>query len=125
MSTVNNKDRELSKILGYGMVEAPAELELLIKKRIAAEVVEPKRSNMGIVTGWFPVTVSLVGLIYGILTSISAFFPGFGSAHEAITKVLTFILSPTVMMIALSVIVLILLDSLLERRIGKTLVKLG
>ena len=125
MSTVNNKDRELSKILGYGMVEAPVELDLLIKKRIAAEVVEPKRSYMGIFAGWVPAVISVVGLIFGIITSIFVFFPQFGGALEVVNKVLSFIVSPTVMMIALSVIVLILVDSLLEKRFGKTAIKLG
>jgi len=125
MSTVNNKDRELSKILGYGMVEAPVELDLLIKKRIAAEVVEPKRSYMGIVVGWLPVVISVVGIIFGVITSIFVFFPQFGGALEVVNKVLSFIVSPTVMMIALSVIVLILVDSLLEKRFRKIQIKLG
>ena len=113
----------MSQILGYGMVEAPAELEILIKKRIAAEVVPPKRSYMGFIAGWVPVSISIVGLVFGIITSIFAFFPEFGGALDIVNKVLSFILSPTVMMIALSVIVLILVDSLLEKRIGRFVVK--
>lgn len=123
MSTINNKDKELSQILGYGMVEAPAELEFLVKKRIAVEVVQPKRSYMGFIAGWVPVTISIVGLVFGIITSIFAFFPEFGGALEVVNKVLLFVLSPTVMMIALSVIALILIDSLLEKRIGRFVVK--
>lgn len=126
MSTVNNKDRELSRILGYGMVEAPAELELMVKKIIVEEsVAQPKRTYMGIVAGWVPAVISVVGLIFGIITSIFVFFPQFGGALEVVNKVLSFIVSPTVMMIALSVIVLILVDSLLEKRFGKTAIKLG
>ena len=126
MSTVNNKDRELSRILGYGMVEAPGELELMVKKRIEKEsVVQPKRSYMGIFAGWVPAVISVVGLIFGIITSIFVFFPQFGGALEVVNKVLSFIVSPTVMMIALSVIVLILVDSLFEKRFGKTAIKLG
>lgn len=126
MSTMNNKDRELSKILGYGMVEAPAELELMVKKIIAEEsVVQPKRIYMGIIAGWVPAVISVVGLVFGIITSIFVFFPQFGDVLETVNKVLSFILSPTVMMIALSVIVLILVDTLLEKRFRKTQIKLG
>ena len=126
MSTVNNKDRELSRILSYGMVDAPAELDLMVKRRIAEEsVVQPKRTYMGIVAGWVPAVISVVGLVFGIITSIFIFFPQFGGALEIVKKVFSFILSPTVMMIALSVIVLILVDSLLEKRFGKTSIKLG
>lgn len=126
MSTVNNKDRELSKILGYGMVEVPAELEIMVKKRISEEfVAQPKRGYMGMVAGWVPAVISVVGLIFGIITSIFVFFPQFGGALEIVKKVLSFILSPTVMMIALSVIVLILVDSLLEKRFRKAQLKLG
>lgn len=126
MSTVNNKDRELSRILNYGMVDAPAELELMVKKKIAAEsAVQPKRSYMGIIAGWVPAVISVVGLIFGIITSIFVFFPQFSSALELVSKVLTFILSPTVMMIALSVILLILIDTILEKRAGKSAVKFG
>jgi len=123
---VNNKDRELSRILSYGMIDAPSELELMVKKRIAEEsVVQPKRSYMGIIAGWVPAVISVVGLIFGIITSIFVFFPQFSSALELVSKVLTFILSPTVMMIALSVILLILIDTILEKRAGKSAVKFG
>jgi len=126
MSMVNNKDRELSRILSYGMIDAPSELELMVKKRIAEEsVVQPKRSYMGIIAGWVPAVISVVGLIFGIITSIFVFFPQFSSALELVSKVLTFILSPTVMMIALSVILLILIDTILEKRAGKSAVKFG
>ena len=126
MSTVNNKDRELTRILSYGMVEAPAELELMVKKIIAEEsVFQPKRTYMGIVAGWVPAVISVVGFMFGIITSIFVFFPQFGGALEVVNKVLSFIVSPTVMMIALSVIVLILVDSLFEKRLGKTAIKLG
>jgi choline-glycine betaine transporter len=119
MNNINRKDPELGKVLGYGIVEAPMELEFLVKKRIAEEAVQPSRSYMGIVVGWFPVIISIVGLIFGVITSIFLFFPQLGSALEVVNKVLSFILSPTVMMIALSVITLILVDSLLEKRIKR------
>ena len=126
MSTVNNKDRELKRILSYGMVEAPAELELLVKKKIEEEsVIQPKRSYMGIIAGWVPAVISVVGLAFGIITSIFVFFPQFGGALEIINKVLSFILSPTVMVVALSIMALILVDSFLEKRIGKTAIKMG
>jgi len=126
MSTVNNKDRELSRILNYGMAEAPSELELMVKKRIAEEsAVQPKHSYMGIIAGWVPAVISIVGLIFGIITSIFVLFPQFSSALKLVSKVLTFILSPTVMMIALSVILLILIDTILEKRAGKSAVKFG
>lgn len=126
MSTVNNKDRELSRILSYGMVDAPAELELMVKRRIAEEsVVQPKRTYMGIIAGWVPAVISVVGLAFGIITSIFVFFPQFGGALEIINKVLSFILSPTVMVVALSIMALILVDSFLEKRIGKTAIKMG
>lgn len=126
MSTVNNKDRELSRILSYGMVEAPAELELLVRKKIEEEsVAQPKRTYMGIIAGWVPAVISVVGLIFGIITSIFVFFPQFGGALEIINKVLSFILSPTVMVVALSIMALILVDSFLEKRIGKTAIKMG
>ena len=126
MSTVNNKDRELSRILSYGMVGAPTELELMVKRRIAEEsVVQPKRTYMGIIAGWVPAVISVVGLAFGIITSIFVFFPQFGGALEIINKVLSFILSPTVMVVALSIMALILVDSFLEKRIGKTAIKMG
>lgn len=126
MSTLNNKDRELSRILSYGMVEAPSELEFMVKKRIAEEsVIQPKRSYMGIIAGWVPAVISVVGLAFGIITSIFVFFPQFGGALEIVNTVLSFILSPTVMMIAISVIVLILIDTILEKRIGKSAVNFG
>lgn len=126
MSTVNNKDRELSRILSYGMVEAPAELELLVRKKVEEEsVAQPKRTYMGIIAGWVPAVISVVGLIFGIITSIFVFFPQFGGALEIINKVLSFILSPTVMVVALSIMALILVDSFLEKRIGKTAIKMG
>lgn len=123
MSTVNNKDRELSRILGYGMVGAPAELELMVKKRIEEEsAVQPKLSYMGIIAGWVPATIGVMGLIFGIFTSIFIFFPKFAGVLQTVNNALKFILSPTVMMIVLSVILLILVDSFLEKRIGKTAV---
>lgn len=126
MRTVNNKDRELSRILSYGMVEAPSDLELMVKKRISEEsVVQSKRTYMVIIAGWLPAVISVVGLVFGIITSIFVFFPQFERALAVVNKVLSFIVSPAVMMIALSVIVLILVDSLLEKRIRKTAIKIG
>lgn len=126
MSTMENKDRDLSRVLGYGIVNAPMELGLMVKSRLAEEsAVQPKRSYMGIIAGWVPATISVVGLVFGIFTSIFIFFPQVAGALEIIDKVLSFIMNPTVMMIALSVIILILVDALLEKRIGRMLIKMG
>lgn len=125
MNSLNNNDKELSKLLNYSVLEAPAELEFLVKKSISEEVVIAKPNSMGLVAGWIPFTISVVGLIFGILSSIIIFFPEVTSVLSIVGNVLAFILNPSVMIIAISVFALILVDSLLEKRIGKTVVKIG
>lgn len=123
MSTDNNKD--IAKVLSYGVLNVPAELELLVKSKITNADALPLKSNLGITAGWIPVTISVLGLIVGIFTSLIMFFPELSSALQFLDKILRFILSPSVMVVVLSVLVLILLDSIFEKSIRNTIVRLG
>ncbi len=123
MSTRNNKD--IAKVLSYGVLDVPAELELLVKSKITNADALPQKSNLGITAGWFPVTISVLGLIVGIFTSLILFFPELSSALQLLLKIFRFILSPSVMVVVLSVLVLILLDSIFEKSIRNTIIRLG
>lgn len=119
MNTISEDRKELGKLLSYGIEEAPAELEFLVMKRIEAENIVPKRSNMGFIAGWIPLTFSLLGLLFGIFTSAILFFPKLNFILSALVPIQKFILNPSVMIIILSVTALILGDSLLEKRMGR------
>ncbi|BDX37402.1 hypothetical protein CYCD_07570 [Tenuifilaceae bacterium CYCD] len=123
MSTENNKD--IAKVLSYGVLDVPAELELLVKSKITQTDALPQKSNLGIIAGWVPLTISVLGLIVGIFTSLIMFFPELSSALQLLDKIFRFILSPSVMVVVLSVLVLILLDSIFEKTIRNAILRLG
>ncbi|MGE0078525.1 MAG: hypothetical protein AB7S48_11745 [Bacteroidales bacterium] len=125
MNNLNGNDKDLINVLSYGVMEAPKDLELLVKQKIADEAVPTKRNYMGILAGWIPAIISFVGISVSILTSVIMFFPHFSYILDMLERVQHFIFSPTVMAVALSVLALILIDSFLQKRVGKTGVKLG
>lgn len=118
MNTVDENDKTLGRILSYGVEEAPAELELLVRKAIETENA-PRRSYMGLMAGWIPFTISAIGLAFGVLTSTILFFPNLASLRDLYNQIFEVILNPSVMIIVLSVLALILVDSLLEMRMSR------
>jgi hypothetical protein len=118
MNTIDENEKTLGKILSYGIEEAPAELELVVMKAIEAENA-PRRSYMGFLAGWIPLSISIIGLFFGILTSIILFFPNLSFLLSVFETVQKFVFNPSVMIIILSITALILGDSLLEKRMEK------
>lgn len=118
MNTIDENSKTLGRILSYGVEEAPAELELLVMKAIEAENA-PRRSYMGLMAGWIPITISLIGLAFGVLTSAILFFPNLVSLRDVFSPIFEVILNPSVTIIVVSVIALVLVDSLLERRMSR------
>lgn len=119
MNTIDENDKALGKILRYGVQEAPAELELMVMNRLEAVKAPPKRSYMGFVVGWVPLSISLLGLIFGAVTSIVLFFPEFTSILNIFNKIQRLVHNPSVAIIILSVVFVVFIDSLLERRMGR------
>lgn len=119
MNTIDENDKALGKILRYGVQEAPAELELMVFNRLEAEKAPPKRSYMGFVVGWVPLSISLLGLTLGAITSVVMFFPEFTSMLHLLNKIQSLVLNPSVAIIILSIVSVIFIDSLLERRMGR------
>lgn len=118
MNTVDENDKTLGRILSYGVEEAPAELELLVRKAIETENA-PHRSYMGLMAGWIPFTISVIGLAFGVLTSTILFFPNLASLRDVFNPIFEVILNPSVMIVVVSVLALVLVDSLLERRMSR------
>jgi hypothetical protein len=118
MKTIDENDKVLGRILSYGVEEAPAELELLVRNAIEVENA-PRKSYMGLIAGWVPVTISLIGLVFGVLTSAILFFPNLVSLRDVFSPVFEVIVNPSVMIIVVSVIALVIVDSLLEKRMSR------
>lgn len=117
-----NDDEILKKLLSYGVAEAPDELELRVNKKIEEEIGRIPYSNFpGFSIGWIPFSLSAAGLVFGIFSLAVFFFPGLRPALDLIGSVISAILSPSVMVVVLSVIALVLVDFLVERRIEKVL----
>ncbi|MGD9977404.1 MAG: hypothetical protein AB7S54_05665 [Bacteroidales bacterium] len=111
-----NDDEILKKLLSYGVAEAPDELELRVNKKIEEEVGRTPYSNfLGFAIGWIPFSLSAAGLVFGVFSLAVFFFPSLRPGLDLIGSVISAILSPSVMVVVLSVIALVLVDFLVEK----------